>query len=284
MPAIAQFVCAAVSLAPTAELPSPAFRLVMPSAEPPRAILVLVPGSHSDGRGLADDPAWREWAGQHRLAIVSCFFQDPPSAEEGWIEQYTRADRGSGQALLEGISRLAEEIGRPEIASLPLALVGISAGGQFAYEFTCWRPERVLAFVAHKGGVYFTHLAPRQAREVPGLFLIGEKDLIHRRLSLTGVWSSGRRAGAHWALVDEPGTGHEEVACASLARTFLDDCLALRLAGPQLQPAQTCDGWLIGCALKSPCQEPQDPLGPATTGWLPGRLSAEATQPFAPKF
>jgi dienelactone hydrolase len=272
-----------ISLPPTADLAVAAFRLVVPSAITPRAILVRVPGSNSDGRPHADDPAWREWAAARQLALLGCHLQDQPRPG-AWMEHYTRAADGSGQALLDALQKLADDVKRPGLAELPLILVGTSAGGQFAYEFVCWRPARALAFVAHKGGVYHTHLAPPEARRVPGLFFIGGDDLVHRRLSLTGIWSMGRRAGAHWALVDEPGVGHNEIAFANLTRTFLDDCLALRLSGNEIQPASTAAGWLIGCELKAPCPEEKDPHGAATTGWLPGRLSAEQAQPLAPKF
>ena len=39
----------------------------------------------------------------------------------------------------------------PEVASAPLLLWGMSAGGEFNYEFTVWKPERVAAFIVNKG-------------------------------------------------------------------------------------------------------------------------------------
>jgi hypothetical protein len=45
----------------------------------------------------------------------------------------------------------------------------MSAGGQFNYEFVAWRPERVLAFVVNKGGIYYSALLPQAARNVPGI-------------------------------------------------------------------------------------------------------------------
>jgi len=272
-----------ITLQPTSELPVAAFRLVLMAPEAPRAIVVLLPGSNTDGRNLVDQPEWRVWAAAHRVALLGCFFQDPPKPDD-WIENYVRAADGSGPALLDALGQLAAAAHQPAVAGLPLALVGASAGGEFAYEFTCWRPERVLAFVAHKGGVYFTHLAPPAARRVPGLFFIGGRDLMHRRLSLTGVWSMGRRADALWALVDEPDVGHDESAFAPLSRVFLDDVLGLRLPGQELRPAAVDAGWLIGAGLPAPCPVPRDPYGTTTTGWLPGRASAEAAQPIAPRF
>ncbi len=178
------------------------FRMTLACAGPPRATVVLVPGSNCDGRELADDPAWQAWAAARGLALLGVWLQDPPDSPEPWIEAYSRAERGSGECLERAVCELAARLGAGDLGGKPLAIVGSSAGGQFAYEFACWRPARVLAFVAHKGGVYFTHLAPPEARALPGLFFIGGLDSLHRRLSLTGVWSMGRRAGACWALVD----------------------------------------------------------------------------------
>jgi hypothetical protein len=271
-----------VNLPPPANLAVTAFRLVLPVPEP-TAIVVLLPGSNSDGRGLVEQEAWRSWAVEHRVALVGCYFKDEAHADD-WIERYADASHGSGQALLDALTRLASAVGKPEIAGLPLALVGDSAGGQFAYEFTCWRPERVLAFVAHKGGVYFTHLAPATARQVPGLFFIGGHDLTYRRLSLMGIWAMGRRADALWALVDEPDSGHEAVNLGPLSRVFLADALNQRLAHGQFQPAQSQAGWLISSRL--PIPSPSSQISPETdpTGWLPGSASAQAAQPFAPRF
>jgi hypothetical protein len=141
----------------------------------------------------------------------------------------------------------------------------------------------VLAFVAHKGGVYFTHLAPPEARALPGLFFIGGLDSLHRRLSLTGVWSMGRRAGACWALVDEPDAGHEEARFGELSRVFLDDALALRLADGGLAPVSFDDGWLIHAdGPVSACDA--TPEVREMGGWLPGPASARAASPLAPAF
>jgi hypothetical protein len=43
----------------------------------------------------------------------------------------------------------------------PVALWGVSAGVKFNYEFVCWKPERVTAFVVNKGGIYYSSLAQK---------------------------------------------------------------------------------------------------------------------------
>jgi surfactin synthase thioesterase subunit len=54
-----------------------------------------------------------------------------------FIEEYFKVSEGSGQALLSALVELATLSGHPEVADAPLAFWGISAGGQFDYEFAC---------------------------------------------------------------------------------------------------------------------------------------------------
>ena len=159
-----------------------------------RGVVVLVPGSNGDGRGMVSDADWQKFACQHQLALVGCWFQDMPHEKYKFIEGYALASKGSGQALLDALNAFAATSQHDEVASVPLVLWGQSAGGQFNYEFTCWKPERVLAFVVNKGGIYYTHLAPEAARRVPGIFFIGENDLEFRKMSLYGIYAVNRRA------------------------------------------------------------------------------------------
>ncbi len=190
-------------------------------------VLVLVPGSNSDGRAEAGDSFWQDFARQHRLALVGCWFQDHPHGNMN-IEDYARAGDGSGRALLEAVDRLAKMAAHPEAAAAPLLLWGHSAGGEFNYEFACWKPERVAAFVVNKGGYYFTHLAPAATRAVPGLFFVGGRDETFRIQSIQGIFAVNAQAGAVWKLVVEPEAGHELGGTRNLGAAFFGEVLARR--------------------------------------------------------
>ncbi len=125
------------------------------------------------------------------------------------LEDYIRAGEGSGQALLEAVETLAVAAGHPEVAEAQLLLWGMSAGGQFNYEFACWKPERVRAFVVNKGGIYYTHLAPSAARAVPGIFFIGGLDEAFRIQSIRGIFAVNEIAGCAWKLVINADEHHE---------------------------------------------------------------------------
>jgi len=192
-----------------------------------RGVTVLVPGSNSDGRGQVDEAFWRAFAQRHDLALVGCCFKDRPHDNMN-VEEYARAGDGSGAALLEALRRFGESSGHPEAAKAPLLLWGMSAGGEFNYEFACWRPDRVAAFVVNKGGYYFTHLAPPAARNVPGIFFIGSDDADFRKESIRGIFAVNHEAGARWRLVVEPHVGHAPGNSPELAVGFFEKSLGGR--------------------------------------------------------
>ena len=196
-----------------------------PETKSLQGVLVLVPGSNSDGRAQVGDPFWQDFARQHDLALVGCWFTDHPH-ENMNIEDYARAPNGSGRALLDAVDRLAKTAAHPEAAAAPLLLWGHSAGGEFNFEFACWEPARVAAFVVNKGGYYFTHLAPAATRAVPGIFFVGGKDEHFRIQSIQGIFAVNHQAGAIWTFTVEPDTGHEVGKTRELAAEFFAKVIA----------------------------------------------------------
>jgi dienelactone hydrolase len=252
------------------------------------AVVVLTPGSNGDGRPSVDDPVWRSFAAEHDLALVGCRFTDKPH-DLGFIEEYVDASRGSGQALLTALATFASRSGHPELASAPLLLWGMSAGGQFNYEFTAWKPERVIAFVVNKGGIYYSALVSQAARNVPGILFVGGKDLEFRTNTIVGLFAVNRRAGALWALAEEPGAAHIVGRSRDLAVIFFEDVLRLRLparvsnggATGQLTPIADSSGYLGDLKAKT-FQKRGDAAAPNhPTAWLPTERVARAWQAMA---
>ena len=193
-------------------------------------VIVLMPGSNEDGRPWANDPFWQALATRQHLALVGCYFTDAPHPEMN-IEYYADVKQGSGQALLDVLSRFAKHTGLAELATAPLLFWGHSAGGEYNYEFACWKPERVMAFVVNKGGFYYTALAPEATRNVPGLFLIGENDMESRNDIIKGLFMMNRRVGALWAFGSAPGAQHEIGSTQRLAGNFFSEVLTLKSSG-----------------------------------------------------
>jgi poly(3-hydroxybutyrate) depolymerase len=250
-----------------------------PDAGPLKAIAVLVPGSNGDGRAAADDSVWQAFAKSQHVALVACHFKDKQHAQN-FIEAYVNVSQGSGQALLNAVNTFATRSKHPELATAPFLLWGMSAGGQFNYEFTAWKPERVAAFVVNKGGIYYSALVSPEARAVPGILFIGGKDLESRIWTVSGLFAVNRRGGALWALANEPGAGHIVGQSRDVAITFYEDILPMRLGGPNgaLKPIPEKTGYTgdLKTMMFTAIGESKVPTEP--NSWLPTERVARAWQ------
>jgi poly(3-hydroxybutyrate) depolymerase len=256
------------------------FRLWVPrDAGPLRGALILVPGSNGDGRAMAEDTVWQAFATKHKLAVVGCRFTDKPH-DQNFIESYVNVSQGSGQALLDVLGKFAARAQHPELANAPLLFWGMSAGGQFNYEFAAWKPERVIAFVVNKGGIYYTALTPRATREVPAILFVGGKDLESRTSTITGLFALNRRGGALWALAEEPAAAHVVGRSRDMSIIFFDDVIPLRLGDPSapLKSLTEKSGFMGDAKSKTfqPIGETPAPNYP--TSWLPTERVARAWQ------
>jgi dienelactone hydrolase len=271
--------------APGANYDKAEFRLWYPdSAKFLRAAVVLVPGSNADGRSDVGDRFWQTFASRNDLALIGCHFTDKPH-EDAFIENYANAAQGSGQALLDALTAFSRRSDHPELANAPLLLWGMSAGGEFNYEFTAWAPERVVAFIVNKGGVYFSALLPAAARQVPGLLFVGEEDLDSRKRIIAGLFALNRRAGALWALAEEPNVGHMVGRSREMAAIFFDSVLPLRLGAPAsaacsapLTALEERSG-ILGDLVRRSLRRPPDSSTPAhLTAWFPTERVARVWQ------
>jgi len=222
---------------------------------------------------MIEDQTWRAFAITNSLALLGCYFSDRPH-DSGFIEAYANAARGSGEALLSALKWFAEHTARPELAEAPLMLWGMSAGGEFNYEFTAWKPERVITFVVNKGGIYYTALVPELARQVPGLLFFGGRDLEFRRKTIEGIFAVNRRAGALWALAEESSAAHVVGRSRDIAIAYFEEILSLRVSrsssrAPELRMLKESSGFLGNLHSKdldmAGLAAPADPL----TSWLP---------------
>lgn len=226
---------------------------------------------------MVDDPFWQTFAVKHRLGLVGCHLTDKPH-DQGFIEEYVDVSKGSGQAFLDSLAALGAKAGHPEVGTLPLLLWGMSAGGEFDYELAVWKPERVIAFIVNKGNIYYTALAPSATRQIPALWFTGEKDLDFRIRTVTGIFAVNRRAGALWALTEEPGIGHAVGRSKELGAMLFEDVLPIRLpaGGRALEPVPAHSGF-IGDLTAKTCT-PVGSGGPPNhlTSWLPTERMAKA--------
>lgn len=189
-----------------------------------KGILTVCPGSGADGRN--DVYQWAGFARAHNLLVLGIAFSDVnPKVDEDYID----AKSGSGRALVE--AQEAFEIDLDDMPmDLPLYMWGHSAGGEFNYEFACWAPSLVAAFVVNKGGIYYTGLAPTETRAIPAAFFTGGKDAEYRRTAVRSIYYMGAVSGAKpWTLWNEPDAHHEVGQSRRIAETLFIDTLAARV-------------------------------------------------------
>ena len=178
------------------------FRLLIPAAnEPVRTILVFIPGTDGDGRSAVSNPAFCEMARACHAALLGCYFRG-----EGL--SYDNPAGGSGRALDQALASLSTQAHQPQLAAAPLLLVGFSQGSMLAFNYVCWRPERVKAFAALRA--IFPRLEPQEKSfQVPGLLAAGENDEAGRTRSIASAFLKARGHDAKWAFLFERNSGHD---------------------------------------------------------------------------
>ncbi|MDX2081753.1 MAG: hypothetical protein SFU53_13295 [Terrimicrobiaceae bacterium] len=209
---------------PKVKIETVAFRGWVPDTEKPLAgTLVLIPGRHGDGRGLADQPRWQQLAGDLGFAIIGCQFANG--------EPYDYQNDGTGEvarAINAAVEKLAEVSGKPELAKAPLAFWGTSAGSNVSMAYCTHFPERVAAVGSSKGtGGPQGATGPKQM-EIPMIFAVGGKD---KPEWVTGsVENIGRGLGkAPWTLALQANEGHGVDASLDVIIPFLRSAVEQRL-------------------------------------------------------
>lgn len=150
-----------------------------------------------------------------KWALVGCSIQ----SERG-IVHYDEAQLGSGRALEEAIEVMGKRE-KMDLSQTKLLFFGHSAGGQFGFHFACWKPERVIAFVASKGGCYNESLITKNVKKVPGLWIIGEQDEKWRNESIKKISQKNKSYGV-WKTKIDSKTGHELGTSENIAREEIE--------------------------------------------------------------
>lgn len=243
------------------------FKIRLEKHRPVRYVLTLLPGYNESGEHLADQPEWMDLARRTNGAILGCTFKSRPK-EDSSIH-YAAARYGSGKALDLAVKRFSEQFPGLMAEELPLFIYGHSAGGQFAYGYSCFHPERLIGFASVKGGIYFPE--PVSATYgVPGLLISGEKDLPRRRHAIRKLFEDHREHGAPWCWMEERKAGHEPGKSASVVIPWCEDMVRLRLKADDssLKPLDQHSGLWVDLKTGS-LVDSTTGSDPGTTGWLP---------------
>lgn len=214
---------------------------------------------------------FRALAADHGLAVLGTSLAAMANSSE------------SDQLLLDAVQEAAALSGRPELASAPLLLYGMSGGGPEASGFTARNPGRVAGlFLKVPAGV--ASLTSGQVLAVPTYLVQAEMDAFVDNAALALAFEANRRMGALWARALEPGVPHHSLTPAhrevtiNWMRTILELRLGSAAAGP-LRPIIESSGWLGDPG--SGAAPWAEYLGdPASASWFPSQATAEDWEAF----
>lgn len=187
----------------------------VPSGDVPMGVLMLVPGSNGDGRGMLEATgSWTRFADEMHLVLVGPTFKT--TLEEVHSRQgYYYPELWSGEATLKALEQIRAQTGARGDKVL---IFGFSAGAHFAHRFALWKPDKVAAFVAYSAGWWD---APTAAlRNTPGLIMCGEAD--ERYQPTYAFFFQGRQLGLPLIWRSYTGVGHElKPQVVAMAQAFL---------------------------------------------------------------
>lgn len=191
-----------------------------------KGILYLGAGYEYSSIPMMEEEKWKDIARENEFVLLTSHMKS--RTEEDYEIPYWQAEFGSGQALLDTLAYFAKESKHPEIENAPLAMWGFSAGGQFNYQFACWKPERVITFVAIKGGYYFAE-PNNEALKIPALYFTGENDLQRRKDAAKDLFNKYADKEPLWCLANEATSGHEIGKTDELAIPWMKEVIKQRM-------------------------------------------------------
>ena len=181
-----------------------------------RGIYWFMHPNNGDSRNIVTDSAYQALASGQDFALMGAHIYN------------MHMSTGIGDAVIAAMDSFAVLFRHDELEFVPFFINGYSWGGQFAYHFTKWIPERIVGFITQKGGFHNTDPA-NDAINVPGLMFVGENDLPYRIENLTGILLEHRPLGAKWILAMEQGAGHSQITDTPFLDSFFNTVTNLRL-------------------------------------------------------
>ena len=194
-----------------------------------------------------------------------------------------------GLTLRQGLKQLAQAGGRPEVANVPLCLVGMSIGAGLTTRITEAMPQRILA-----AGPVCLEVGPRgeASGRVPMITIFGERDGRQMEI-LAGKLPQARVNRAQWATAVQWRLRHDFARANNLLVPLFDHAIRYRypkgatpLRGPvKLKDYREADGWLGDPNTWTGDSPTIGPVGgfaaDATKAcWLPDRYLAAVWQAF----
>jgi len=155
---------------------------------------------------------------------------------------------GFDAALFAALEEGAVAASRPELATAPLLIHGISSGTPDAARLTAQNPSRVAGLVLRVPLDVSTQLGPASGT-VPTYVITAELDDVVSNVVTIATYQKVRGAGGLWAFAEEPRTVHQSHSASQrqLILEWFTTILALRepaTPGGPLRAIAEDSGWL----------------------------------------
>ena len=193
-----------------------------------------------------DDPRWHQWAEERGSALLLTTLEGPAGPGIPFVRQPVRnAAAGGGEGVLALLERFAAEAKRPELREAPLLFWGISQSGNFGSTFAMLYPERTLALVRYHSHLRGLPVDAKLIRDIPMLLIAGGTDTIAGIEDSQRMWDEGRREGAPWTFLIQPGRKHGEGLDDSMEflLAWMGEVVTLRVGEAGLQRIAEGSGW-----------------------------------------
>ncbi len=256
-------------------------------------LALFVPASATPVRGIIALPADPEVGTGSTSRNRSAWAFDEVARQLGYarlganLKNNQRGGRGTiiRKAMEAGLERMAQALGRPELATAPVLFAGISRGGGWSVEGGRGMGQRTIAIINVCGGVGEHE---RGEGSVPLLALLnGIPDGFRFEERIPTQYDPARRAGAAWTLARQWGVGHDWKNADALVLPYLISIARRRLpVGATIPVALAATGGWLGerAGWDGPAPTITEQSGDAgrvgDAIWLPDRATAYAWRSF----
>ena len=239
-------------------------------------------------RGIPEVGIFGELQKRHQYAIMSYDASISTSRKPGEISDFVLPEKRIGENVLEAIEKISSDSKNTDLATAPIVFYGTGKiGAAFAFNFSQWKPERVIAAVV-SNGAFYSQKPTEASAKVPVMFLWGEYNdyperwgATHRREEIQKEYAS---LNPHWMdAMEFHGQGYESPLHVYFALEFLGEMIKKRTPEePGGALADLSDGFWVGDTKTfeiSPRTDREKPLGENQT-WLPDKEFAEMWKEF----
>jgi len=234
-----------------------------------------------NGLNHANDLQWQALAKKHNMALMGTEFLGMEVCS-----QWFNIEGGTGKAFLDALKKLAIITNHPELTEVPWALWGHSGGAYWCTDLLFEYTQKVLCAIPRSGGHAFTMLWNPSVKQVPVLWMAGERDFVdgfdYVKEMTKQSFQSYRRYGALWGVAIDPVGDHGNREGRSYAIRWMDAIITMRLPRNGNKPVQVdfYSYWLGNLATLEvkPANEVKDKQNEWV--WLPNGTLAKNWQEF----